>query len=77
MAEWVILESPASMLMLVAALFFNLFDRRYGCTKGVFTLLSAVLCLAACGVLCLDGAGLRELAAILTVFLLLNIGERV
>jgi len=77
MAEWMILQSPAELLLLGAALFFNLFDRKYAETKGLFSVISCVLVLIACARLCLSGADLRELCSVCLVFLLLNIGERV
>lgn len=74
MAESVILQLPMALLLYGAALFFCLFERRYRATRGVFLLLSAALALGASAYALLWGAGLWETAAVLLVFLLLNMG---
>ncbi len=76
MAELVILQTPAALLLCAAALFLCLFDRKKKASRGWLSLLSAVLALLAAGIDLLRGASLREAAALLTVFLLLNMGVR-
>ncbi len=76
MAELVILQTPAALLLCAAALFLCLFDRKKKASRGWLSLLSAVLALLAAGIDLLRGASLREAAALLTVFLLLNLGVR-
>ncbi len=76
MAELVILQTPAVLLLCAAALFLCLFDRKKKASRGWLSLLSAVLALLAAGIDLLRGASLREAAALLTVFLLLNMGVR-
>lgn len=72
MAELVILQSPAVLLLCTAALFFCLFDKKTRASRGWLTLLSGLLAVLAAGLDLLQGASLRETAALLTVFLLLN-----
>ena len=74
MAELVILQSPAVLLLCGAALFFCLYDKAIRASRGWLTLLSGLLAMAAAGADLLLGADLREAAALLTVFLLLNMG---
>ena len=76
MEEWMILQTPTALLFCVAALLCCLLEklRRFG--RGWLSILSAVLALLAVGLDLLAGAGLREAAALLTVFLLLNMGVR-
>lgn len=76
MAELVILQSPAVLLLCGAALFLCLFDRAARPSRGWLTLLSGLLAMLAAGLDLLLGAALREAAALLTVFLLLNLGVR-
>ena len=76
MAELMILTSPAALLLCGAALFFCLFDKAARASRGWLTLLSGVLAVLAAAVDLLHGADLREAAALLTVFLLLNMGVR-
>lgn len=76
MAELVILQTPAVLLLCAAALFLCLFDRKKKASRGWLSLLSAVLALLAAGIDLLRGASLREAALLLTVFLLLNMGVR-
>ena len=76
MAELVILRSPAVLLLCGAALFFCLFDKAARASRGWLTLLSGLLAMLAAGLDLLRGADLREAAALLTVFLLLNLGVR-
>lgn len=74
MAEPVILRLPPALLLYGAALFFCLFERRYRATRGVFFLMSAALALGASAYALIWGAGLWETAAVLLVFLLLDMG---
>ncbi len=74
MAESVILQLPLALVLYGAALFFCLFERRYRDTRGIFFLLSAALALAASAYALIWGAGLWETAAVLLIFLLLNMG---
>ena len=76
MAEFVILRSPAVLLLCGLALFLCLFDRRHRASRGWLSVLSAVLAILGLGLDLLNGAELREAAAIATVFLLLNMGVR-
>ena len=75
MAEFVILRSPAALLLCGAALFLCLFEKKTCSGRGWLSLLSAALALLSAGLDLLAGAELREAAALLTVFLLLNLGE--
>ena len=76
MAELVILQTPAVLLLCGAALFLCLFDKLHRASRGWLSLLSAALAILAVGLDLLEGAELREAAAILTGFLLLNLGVR-
>ena len=75
MAEWMILQSPAALLLCAGALFLCLFEKSSRSGRGWLSILSAALALLAVGLDLLAGAGLREAAALLTVFFLLNIGD--
>ena len=74
MVESVILDLPLALLLYGAALFFCLFERRYRATRGVFFLLSAALALGASAYALVRGASLWETAAVLLIYLLLNMG---
>ena len=74
MAESVILQLPLAVVLYGAALFLCLFERKYRATRGVFFLLSAVLALGSSAYALVLGAGLWETAAVLLVFLLLDMG---
>lgn len=76
MAEWVILQTPAALLLCAAALLVCLFEKRSRSGRGWLSILSAVLALLAVGLDLLAGAELREAAALLTVFFLLNMGVK-
>lgn len=76
MAEWMIFQTPAALLLCAGALSFCLFEKIHHTGRGWLSVLSAVLALLAAGLDLLAGAGLREAAALLTVFLLLNMGVR-
>ena len=69
----VILETPVLWLLFGAALGLNLFDRAYRGTRGIFTVLSALLAIIGCAYALLLGAGAAEIAVILLAFLLLNL----
>lgn len=69
--ESVILQTPLAMVLFGAALFLCLYDRAYRATRGIFTLISTVLAIAATAYSLVAGAGLQECAAVLLVFLLL------
>lgn len=72
MVESMILQLPLALLLYGCALFLCLFERRYQATRGVFFLLSAALALGASAYSLIWGAGLWETAAVLLVFLLLD-----
>lgn len=74
MADAVIPQLPMALLLYGAALFLCLFERRYRASRGVFLLASAALTLTASTYSLLMGAGLWETAAVLLIFLLLNLG---
>lgn len=74
MEESVIFHLPFALVLYGSALFFCLFDNRYKASKGIFTLLSAVLALAATAYSLILGATLWEAATVLLIFLLLNMG---
>lgn len=76
MAELVILQCPGALLLCAAAVLLCLFDKKTKASRGWLTLLSAVLAVLAAGLTLLQGAPLREAAALLTVFLLLNLEVR-
>ena len=76
MAEFLILQSPAALLLCGAALFLCLFDKASRASRGWLSLLSAVFALLGVGLDLLGGASLREAAVILIVFLLLNLEVR-
>lgn len=72
MEKWMILELPAALLLYGIGLFFCLFEKKYKATKGVFHWISALFAVAGVACSLLYGASLRECAAELMVFLLLN-----
>ena len=72
--ESVILSSPLALCLYGLGLFLNLFDRHYKTTKGVLTLVSCAVCIAATVYALLIGASLWECATVLLVCLLLNMG---
>lgn len=69
----VLLETPVLWIIFGAALGLCLFDRAYRGTKGVFTVLSALLAILGCAYALLLGAGAAEIAVVLLAFLLLNL----
>ena len=73
MSKWVLFQTPPALLLYGLSALLCLLDRRRAGSKGVFTLLSAFLSVAATAILLLCGASLRESAALLIVFLLLNL----
>ena len=76
MEEWMILQTPVALLLCAGALFVCIFEKVSRTGRGRLSILSAVLALLGVGLDLLAGAGLREAAALLTVFLLLNMGVR-
>ena len=74
--ESVILSSPLTIFLYGAALFLNLFDRHYQMTKGLLTVISAAVCLAATVCAIRIGTSLWECATFLLIFLLLNMGVK-
>lgn len=69
----VLLETPVLWILFGAALGLCLFDRAYRGTRGIFTVLSALLAVIGCAYALLLGAGAAEIAVILLAFLLLNL----
>ena len=69
----VLLETPVLWILFGAALGLNLFDRAYRGTRGIFTVLSALLAIIGCAYALLLGAGAAEIAVILLAFLLLDL----
>ena len=76
MEEWVIFQTPSALLLFIAALGLALFELITKSTKGILTLVSAALSLAAAAVLVINGGSLWECAALLTVFLLVLQGVK-
>ncbi len=76
MAEFVILQVPAALLLCGAALFFCVFDKTARASRGWLSLLSGLLAMLAAWLDLMHGASLREAAALLMIFLLLNMGVR-
>lgn len=72
--ESVILTSPLAVFFYGIALFLNLFDRHYKIRKGLLTIVSCVICIAATVYAIFIGASLWECATVLLIFLLLNMG---
>ena len=71
----VLLETPVLWILFGAALGLCLFDRAYRGTRGIFTVLSALLAIIGCAYALLLGAGAAEIAVILLAFLLLNLED--
>lgn len=69
----VLLETPVLWILFGAALGLCLFDRAYQGTRGIFTVLSALLAIIGCAYALLLGAGAADIAVILLAFLLLNL----
>lgn len=69
----VLLETPVLWILFGAALGLCLFDRAYRGTRGIFTVLSALLAIIGCAYALLLGAGAAEIAVILLAFLPLNL----
>ena len=69
----VLLETPVLWILFGAALGLCLFDRAYRGTRGIFTVLSALLAIIGCAYALLLGARAAEIAVILLAFLLLNL----
>lgn len=73
MAEFVILQVPSALLLLAGAVFLCLFEKANRAGRGFLSLLSALLAIMGVTLDLLNGATLREAAALLTVFLLFNL----
>ena len=69
----VLLETPVLWILFGAALGLCLFDRAYRGTRGIFTVLSALLAIIGCAYALLLGAGAADIAVIMLAFLLLNL----
>ena len=69
----VLLETPVLWILFGAALGLNLFDRACRGTRGIFTVLSALLAIIGCAYALLLGAGAAEITVIFLAFLLLNL----
>lgn len=74
--ESVIMQSPLALILYGIALFLNLFDRHYKMTRGILTLISTAVCVAATAYALVIGASMWECAGVLLAFLLLNMGVR-
>lgn len=74
MAESVIFQLPIALLLFGAALFLCLFARNYKTGGRTITLVSTALAVIASTYGLVKGASTAETAAVLTVFLLLNMG---
>lgn len=74
--EIVILQSVPALILYGIALFLNIFDLIFKKTRGVLTLVSAAVCVAATACALLMGVSLFACAAVLLVFLLLNMGVK-
>lgn len=70
--EWIILEKPIILTILIITILLNLFDKKAKASKGVITLLSALIYVAALTFLCVSGAGYQELIVLMLIFLLFN-----
>ena len=72
--EIVFFQSIPVMILYGIALILNIIDR---CTKrGILTYISAAVCVAATVYALIIGAAMFECAAVLLVYLLLNMGVR-
>lgn len=76
MAESVIFSLSVPLVLYGIALFFCLFEKIYRATKGRLIYISAAVAVLATAYSILMGATLWEAAAVLTVFLLLNMGVK-
>lgn len=74
MEEWVILQQPAVLLLCGAALLLSLFERKYRSTRGIFFWVSGTLAILAGAWGLLEGASLREIAAVFMIFWLVSTG---
>ncbi len=71
MAEWVILQTPAALLLYLAAVLLAVWERKTQSTKGRLLYVSAALGLVGTGVLLLHGGSLWEGVALLLPLVLL------
>lgn len=74
--DCVIFASPTALLLYGAALLLCLYDRFHPGQVRWMNPLSTAVCICASSYGLLLGATLREIAAILMIFLLLNMGVR-
>lgn len=74
--ESVILYPIPALILYGIALMLNIFDLVFKKTRGILTLISAAICVAATACALLMGASLFECAAVMLVFLLLNMGVK-
>lgn len=74
MSEWVIFNTPAVIIMYLAAFFSAVFCRIIKNNKGFFSFVSAALCISGTAVLIVFGGSLWEAAAFLILFLLISAG---
>lgn len=75
MEKWLILSKPALLIPVILAFILALIERIFGKTKGVLTIVSAVILLVCSALLFLKGADMYELIIILLIFLLINMGD--
>jgi len=71
--DWIILQNPFILLILVTAILIACFDGKYKASKGVLSLLATLVYITALAFLCVGGAGYHELIVLLLVYLLFNI----
>lgn len=76
MGEWVILSLPAALIGVGAAFLLWLLGRLCKGSRGGFAVLSALAAILTAAYLLVMGGSLWEAAALLLVFLLLNMGVR-
>ena len=72
MGESIILSTPLLWLLFGLALILCLYDKSQRATNGLFTAASAVVCVIACAIALILGAGIGEVVTVLLVFLLLG-----
>ncbi len=77
MSDWVMVQTPLALLLSVLAIGASLFERFTKKTRGVLTLVSVVLAIAAATILLLHGGSLRECAVLFLLLFLTQAGVRV
>lgn len=75
MSEWVILNNPYLLILIGVSVLLCLYEKKAKKGRGLLVLLSGFLGFLSAGVALLEGADLREVAAILIIFMLLNLEE--